>query len=497
MSEIRTLLTRAAEELPAAPVPEDLWRKGRRLRRRGRLAAAVAVLVVLLLVGVPWLMLRPGHTGPATEGAAVPAELYVPWTWQATVQQSPRGSASVLFSGDGGLRGTDLIDHEGKVAVVGRDGSYRMLLYGGAETVAGEQVLLSPNGRYVAQEGGFETDRAVEVVDLRTGKTRGYSGVVPGGFGRPVAWSPDGRKLLILESPPVESTAWTTYGEPIVPGSLVVIDLDTPTVTRLASVPDVSGLRTASLAAFSPDSKHVAVNANGKLTLYDSHGATEWTTTLGPRRYLAGIGAFTDDGTRITVTTLHGCLDNCDDRKLGARTWSFGYVAAATGKPADGPSLAPVRAMAVRALGWRHGADLVVVAHRPEPGVTSGGGDWNDTDYWSIGDARLLALPSGGGRAELLIDAPDDVLAIDVARDLLEAGRFGGPSPRPEALPPRWDSVAWYAGCLLCVLLFVAFVGLLVWVASPRRRTTPPGHGTPPGHATAAGGGPGEVSRRS
>lgn len=159
-------------------------------------AALVAVLACAL--GVPAGLTAPGPWAtPAAAPDGVPERIGLPYMWQATVQQDPPGPASLLFSGGGlGLRGVDGLDHEGKVAVLGRDGRYRMLLYGGRESVAGEEVLLSPDGRYVADDSN---DGWVGVTDLTDGSRRVFTGWAGGTCcGTPVAWAPDGSALLVL-----------------------------------------------------------------------------------------------------------------------------------------------------------------------------------------------------------------------------------------------------------------------------------------------------------
>ncbi|HEX5598136.1 MAG TPA: hypothetical protein VFX61_19290 [Micromonosporaceae bacterium] len=497
--KLREVLTELADQMPAASTA-DLWRAGRRLRRQERLrklgGAVVAVVAVASCLPV-WFVAGGGMpVQPAEGGDAVPHRVRVPWMWQATVQQDPRGPATLLISGDGGLRGSDFFDYEGKVAVVGRDGSYRMLLYGGAETVAGEEVLLSPDGRYVAQEHLADAREGwLLVTDLTNGRTRRYAG--PNGHrccGSPVAWSPDGSALLALDwrnEPAGYDRSRNTY---LQPARLVLLDLPSGEARPLLDeVGDRWQLRTASLAAFSPDGSRIAVTVGTQVRLLDRYGQSLWTVDLGPRRHLAGIGAFSPDGRRITTVTLEGCLDVCNASALGARKWRFDYLDAETGADTEGPALQPVTAMAVRALGWRLGTDLVVLTYRPERDTRKRPGwDWNDTDYWEVGDATLVALRPGGGR-EVLLDSPGEVLAMDVARDLLEAGRFGGPARDPEPLPAR--PVILVVLAPLSVLLIAVLGGpLLGWYLYRRGRRHPlvrhpqpavpppaPGGGLPPG----------------
>src|SRR5690606_937454 len=183
--EVRALLRQLGEQMPPARLSKDPWSAGRRQRRTARLRAALTVLTAaaVAIVGPSiWLGADgPAHQ-PATASDAVPRKVDTPWMWQATVQQAPPGRAALLLGGDGlGLRGIDLLDHEGKVAVVGRDGSYRMLLYHGAEVVPGEDVLLSPDGRYVVQSFVAGGPKGFLVV---TDLTDGTSRALPGPQGR-------------------------------------------------------------------------------------------------------------------------------------------------------------------------------------------------------------------------------------------------------------------------------------------------------------------------
>jgi len=393
--------------------------------------------------------------------------------WQATVQQAPPGRAALLLGGDGlGLRGIDLLDHEGKVAVVGRDGSYRMLLYHGAAVVPGEDVLLSPDGRYVVQSFVAGGPRGFLVV---TDLTDGTSRALPGPQGRdccgqPVAWAPDGRAVLALELPrePIGWDPITQIG--VLPARPVLINLESKSATPLLdTVGDVHRLRTASLAAFSPDGKRIALRAGDQLHLVDRAGRTLWTATLGERRHLAGLGAFSPDGTRIATVTLDGCLRSCDTAALASRTWHVGYLDAATGQDTSGPAVDTVRGMALRVLGWRGGTDLVALRYQPERGAYSEGPvGWNDTGWWETGEVTLVALRPGGG-TEILIDSPGEILAMDVPRDLLEAGRFGGPSHPPAPFPARPVILAVLVPAAVPVI--AAVCGLLLWWRRRRRRS--------------------------
>lgn len=487
---LRDALHDAVGGVPAVRLSEDPWRQGRRLRRRERWTQGLSAVVVLLVVAVAFAVTGQGggtRITPADGSDAVPGDVSTPWMWQATVQSDPRGQASLLLTGDGwGLSGTDVFDHEGKVAVVGRDGSYRMLLYAGASQTAGHGVVLSPDGRQVASQFLPDEQPAWAVVtDLATGHSRRLVSEGRDCCAVPVAWSPDGRLLLALDHPfaPTGFDPVTGYGQ--VPAELVVYDLTAGTTQRLGAVGDLHQLRAASAAAFSPDSRHVVMTVGKQVKLMSLSGQTLWTADLGDRTYLAGVGAYTGDGRLITTVTLDGCLDSCTTDALAERTWRFGYLDAATGAPATGPALADAKGMAVRALGWRHGRDLVTLEYEPEPGHdrTSQQPMWQDTGYWETGHVVLTAR-TPDGNVETLLDPPGEVLGIDVARDLLEAGRFGGPAAQPAMFPARDIIMVPLVLLGAPLLLVLGVTGLVLWRWRRRRRArrTP---ATPSGPAPA------------
>ncbi|MEV6302839.1 WD40 repeat domain-containing protein [Actinoplanes sp. NPDC051861] len=433
---------------------------------RKRIAVAGLVVAVLALAGItrPW-------QGPEPVGDVVPGGLTLPWMWQATVRMDPPGQVSVLAGGDTiGFQGTDIFDSEGKVAAVGRDGRYRTLLYAGKNSIiAGEEVLLSPDGRRVAQEfleDSTASGTGLDIVDLSTGRSTLYGGGLPDGrCCIPVAWAPDGRSLLVetYDTAPADSV------DPKI--RLGLLDLATDRVVTFgASHPAWVNVRTASRGAFAPDGQRIAITEGDTIRLVDRAGTTVWSTKLPPNRYLAGAGAFSADGTRIAIADLDGCVRDCDFAALGRRRWTVSYLDAATGQPAGGPGLAAVTGSAIRALGWSQGRDLVILRYSPEEGAAREptNGYWNDTGWEETGHVTLMALEPGGGTRTLL-DPPDGVLTMDVARDLLEAGRFGGPVPRAEPFPARGIVVVALIPIGLVLLVVTGFALLLI----RRRRRVP------------------------
>ncbi|WP_045744750.1 hypothetical protein [Actinoplanes rectilineatus] len=417
---------------------------------------------VALAVGAGTLGLtRPWAAAP---GDRVPGGLELPWMWQATVDMGAPGPASVLAGGDTlGFQGGDFYDAEGKIAVVGRDGDYRMLLQGGWNDVAaGEDVLLSPDGTRVARPAVDVS--GLEVVDLTSGKAPVYTGGNADSLIGPVAWSPEGRSLLV---------ALYAGGAPE-GNRFALLDLDTDTLQPLGEVTSTVGMQAAARGAISPDGTRIVLTDGATLRAVDRTGATAWTTTLGERQRLAGAGAFSPDGARIAVAELDGCLDACDEDALAARRWTISYRDATTGAATTGPVLPAVTGSGIRALGWSQGRDLVVLRYEPEDdafrparGDASTTG-WDDTGWYETGHLTLLALgPDGTTRT--LLDPPDGVLTLDVARDLLEAGSFGGPTPTADPFPAR--GIIWLALAPILLIASPLLFGLALHLR--RRRAYP------------------------
>jgi hypothetical protein len=471
--------------MPPVRLAPDTWQRGRRARVRARLTTLSAGLAVVVLVAalVGLTVVAPGgraeraaggdRGGPGDAGA-VPAALDLPWMWQATVQDDPPGRARVLFGGSAqfGLHGTDLVDSEGKLAVVGAGRTTRMLLYGGVDTItAGEDVLLSPDGARVAQgflENSGTSDDGLVVTDLATGRSVAYPGTQGTGCCEPVAWAPDGRALLAMQLR--DDVVYDATGLGMQPARYVWLDLTTGATTPLGGYTNSQGRRTASRGAVAPDGASLVLSEGTTLRMLTTGGAPLWSVDLGPRRYLAGIGAFTPDGARVATVTLDGCLTGCTKAQLAARRWSVGYLDARTGADVAGPALPVVAGSALRALGWTNGRDLVALAYSPYEARPADNSAWNDTGWVETSHVTLLALRPDGTTATLL-DPPDGVLNLDVPHDLLAAGRFGGPASHAAMFPARL--LFWVPAVLLVVLLAAASAATTMVVRTLRRRMRP------------------------
>ncbi|MET7426465.1 hypothetical protein [Dactylosporangium sp. NPDC005555] len=460
---LRATLRELGERMPPARLPGTAWRQGRRQRRRGRIVAAVVVALLCVTAAVvPGLHAEPG---PAAGVPAIPRGVELPYFWQATVDMAPPGQAGVLFGGDGwGLTGDPFEQEGGKLAVVGRDGTYRMLRYPDDMLRAGQDVRLSPDGNLVAQSmltGG--PPGWLVVTDLRTGRSRGYGEGAPACCFEIAAWRPDSGAVLVLHN-------IGDFGESGRSAQYILVDLAGGTQTPVDDIFARDPVASAWVAAFAPDGRgfvatRPAADGGTELRAYDHTGRRLWTRTLTARQRLAGAGAYTPDGAGVALLNIDGCATGCGRDELTARRWQVSYLDAATGEDRSGPALPVVTGAAVRALGWHDGA-LVVVRHELEDDVLSGDDEtgWTPTRHVSV----LTLRPDG--TVAVVLDPPDGVTSIDIAQDLLRDGRFGGPVPDPAVLPARWSVLAQVSLCLLVPLLVVAAAVVAIVRAVRRRR---------------------------
>ncbi|WP_203900428.1 WD40 repeat domain-containing protein [Virgisporangium aliadipatigenens] len=448
-----------------------------------RRTLALVGAAVLLVVSVP-LVLGAAAGPERSTDAAVPAEIYQPRPWQAPVQQSPAGSAAVLFSGKGGGTGGGSLPgtYGSKVGVVGRDGSYRVLRYATSDRQVAQEVLLSPDGRYVAGDGSEEDpigmdeySGAVSVVDLVTGRTRRFA-VNPGD--RAVAWRPDGGALVLWNRGKPSTTGdevafdghEVSYGYG--GGTLRLMELGDGRLRTVANL-DIAPFDPVFGVAFTPDGKQLAYQNGQRLHVVDM-------TVDGPRRpalvnldageRLAGAGAFTPDGARFAVVSADGwCLKECSGDARNARTWKLRLRDTATGALVPGTRFASVGGAALRIAGWYRDGTAVAVRYR----VRGGDAPQQEppTAYRSVRGVELLALPAVGGQQRLLRTPRGEVYDLDVARDLILNARFGGAAPVPGVVPVA----PWIVVVSVTVLLGAAATGWLAWrvVRRGQRREEP------------------------
>lgn len=370
---LTAVLSGVAAEATPGRVPSDLWARGRR-RHRTRVAVMTLVsTVVVALVALPVLFAPSRHRAlPAEQTPTIPARIIAPPPMLPNLVQSPNGPASMVLTGPGGWGASDVFGYEDRAIVVGQDGLYRWVRQRDAFD-AGESLLLSPDGRYLAGDGDLEgaeppptwnPHSATAVMDLTTGRVRTYIS------GPPIAWSPDGRLLMLTSA-----------------ASLTLIDPERDDGFAFDANLGTSGL--VPTVAFSPDGQRLALQRGTTLVVYD-RGAGHTAAELGAGARLAGPGAWTSDG-RFAVW-----------RPAGAGTYELTFV------DGNGPVFSPVHVASPRLLGWQSDGDAVVVLTPPS------------------GAPRVVALHPGGGETDL-VDVYGGANRVDIARDSLD--RFGGPTP--------------------------------------------------------------------
>jgi hypothetical protein len=444
------------------------------------LTAGVTAGVVALLALAAGPALVGGHpyraVPPADPGPRVPARVYPPLPGQPTAIGAPAGPASLLITGsepfvDGSAEG-----YRDRPMVTGHNGSYRLVRFNNMHAPATEGARLSPDGRYVAGdytlEGTPEAARermsgldpvtgrerhGTSVLDLTSGRVRTFDGGVP------LAWLPDGRRLLVDTG---------SDGS----GRLALLDLATGGIDDVFDMPS-RGRPYRSYLAISPDGRRLAVQLVDSVYVVDLTGAAPAhrltsvenrptagdPPTAGDHTRLAGPGAWYGND-RIALWRLDGCAERCDAAARNARRLTLGYVDADRGTEVEGPPLDALTAAGADLLGWTDDGQAVVNAYRADADLS-----FPTDPPWHLDDteraatpSRLLALRPGGWSTDL-VALPPGARYVQVAHDLLVAGRFGGPAPGLTARLSDWTVPR--AGQLgaLVALLVAAVVGWNRW----------------------------------
>ncbi|MEV6814025.1 hypothetical protein [Micromonospora sp. NPDC051296] len=447
-ARLREVLHDVAADTPAYPVYEQALATARRHRRRTTIAAGTAlVLVALVAVALPPLAGTPAVDPAAGAEAALPDRIDVPPFGSLHATDRPRlGPASVIFTGQApGL----MWGEDGRIiAVVGADSDRYRIIKGGIGTLAGEDTLLSPDGHRVAF-GSSE----VQIVDLTTTGSRTVTSEVSDTLGTgPAAWSPDGRALVVRDTVRAnpQGSAYRTV--------LSLVWLDGDRRTRLADEYEAS----ISPVAFAPDGARLAFQIDRTVAVTDLDGRRLSSFTLPPDTELAGKGAWSTDGQALTVAQRDG------------DSWSLRRVDPATGRDLGAMDMPAVTGVtAIRLLGWAAGSARVV-AYQPAPETPTAFDRPLAMDsrlgYGNVGTVRVLALDPGAESPTTLLTAPSDIVAIDVADEVIQSGRTRSASP-PLGVGLRF----WFWTTLISVLIagIVAYrnrVALALWLHNRRAR---------------------------
>ena len=359
-AELREEFRREAAGARTYDVYADSLLQARRGRRRAVVAWALLVAVVAL--AVPWLSRSQPAVPPAGSAAvSLPDRLGLPADGSRGV--AGLGAAAVAYTGDGGRFGP-FFDEADTYALVGATAEdYRTLHTG----LAYDHVLLSPDGTVVAVP-----DR---LVHLSTGDERPLPGA-------PLAWSPDGRRLVAADS------------------RVRIVDVATGATTDLGPVDEWSS------AAWSPDGSRLAYEKDHRIIVSDVTGRTLGSFEPAYGSVLAGKGAWTPDGRAVAVVAAD------------ARSWAPRWFDPSSGREVAGPALPAVvgETFGGGLLGWRpDGAALAFVPGRRP---------------------RLLALVPGATQPVSVLALPSEVTHLDISDRAIESGRVRTGEP-PSPIGPR------------------------------------------------------------
>ncbi|MFI7574552.1 TolB family protein [Micromonospora sp. NPDC049497] len=429
-ARLRESLHSAAADVPAYPVYERALATARHSRRRNAFAALAALVLVALAGAVLPLARTPAAGLAAGAEATLPDRVGVPPFGSLYVTGRPRlGPASVIFTGQ--APGLTHGDEGSVIAVVGADADRYRIIKGEIEAQAGEDTVLSPDGRQVAfRSVGYSRPR-VKVVDLVTGHSRtvasGVSGTV---LVEPAGWSPDARALVVRDTVPAnqEGSAYRQV--------LSIVWMDSDRRTRLADEEEPG-----SPVAFAPDGARLAFQTGRTVSVADLDGRRLSSFTLAPETELAGKGAWSTDGRTLTVARRDG------------GSWSLRRIHPATGRDLgamDTPAVSGVTA--IRLLGWAVDGSARVVAYLPEPRTPTVFDAPLDMDqrlaYGNVGTVRVLSLGRGADAPTTLLTAPSGVVAIDASDEVIRSGGTRAASP-PDGMGPRF----WFWPVLLIAVL--------------------------------------------
>jgi RNA polymerase sigma factor (sigma-70 family) len=327
-----------------------------------------AVAVVLLALGTVTAAVLGRAYWAADEGPAGP--------------RPPAAGAPEEKPGDGEAR----VDRRGDPLPEGalvRFGSTRFRSPGGI--YSGD---LSPDGKLIAMHG---VDGALRLLDTATGRVRlTVRAHLPQGYNdgmRVLAFSPDGKSLLVCDTDPAVSRLGLG---PRDTGAVLLLDVATGKETRRLAG---AGGETRHLA-FSPDGKQVAVSQGGGVTFYDAATGKEQRRVPPAGKWVAWWLAYAPDGRSValpgaTATTIRLC-----DPATGKEIRSFS-----------------------------NGPEVLNVAFAPDGKTLAAAGKDNVVRLWDVATGKQAgALPEGlggvgRGRLSVLAFSPDGKVLTAAASD--------------------------------------------------------------------------------
>jgi len=265
--------------------------------------------------------------------------------------------------------------------------------------------------------------------------------VVPDSSGTlPAGWAPDGKSLVVRDVVRA-NPAGSAYRD-----VLSLVRLDTGRAVRLAEGEQQPIFGTP--VAFTADGTRLAYQIGNEVIVagVDGHRLSAFPVSVDEG--LAGKGAWLPDGGLALVT-----------REPDSNRWRLRRVDPASGQDLGRLELPAVEDVTtIRLLGWRPDGSALVVAYRPEPNAPARFDQpleiGQRTSYGNVRSIRVLALTPGAAVPTTVLTTPEQVLAIDVADDVVQAGRIRAADP-PWGLGGRFW---WWFG--LAALALLGYVGI-------------------------------------
>ncbi|MBB5867044.1 hypothetical protein F4553_000423 [Allocatelliglobosispora scoriae] len=424
---LRRALVDLSGEAPSVRMP-DLWRRGRRIRRRRR---AVGILTCLLVGAAAMWLPSPTATGSqfaATDDRTLPAWVAQPYLWQQTFGADPHGPAKLVFETGHSL------DLETSLVVVGRDDSFRLIYRDPGEWTGS----LSPDGRYLL--GG-------SLVDLVTGQSRTLSPAVSSQW--PVVWSPDSRSAVAVvgqdDVVPTTGPDGERINDPTRLDNIVIVSVPDGS-PRVVHVAEAGAFR----AAFSPDGSRLAITVgrdaqDQELLVIDvATGAVQRRAPLSEQQQIAGAAAWSLDGNHLVLTFAEGCPapTSCDESapdRPAPHRFHLQHLDVDTGTVTDEADRG--RSGQPSLIAWRQGAPVLSVT---------------DTD----GSCAIVRLPDGRSPETLPLRSAG-YGCPSYPRDALEQWTLDG----PPLAPSPWQAQNW----AYVVVGFAALAGAALVVRLRRR----------------------------
>ncbi|MER5459076.1 hypothetical protein ABT008_30375 [Micromonospora sp. NPDC002389] len=438
-SRLREALRDTAEDAPVYPVYERALATARRTRRRNWGAAALVLVLVALAVTVVPVGSAPSVDPADGVAGALPDRIGLPPIGALHVTDRPRlGPAAVLFSGHRS-------DEDETIGVVGADSDRYRILRMGADSPAGETVLLSPDGRYIARSADDPERPGVDVIDLVTGRTRHVESTSEHvTFAYPAGWAPDGRHIAVVDM------VFADAQQSSLRSVLSVVSLDGRERTRVQEAAQQPIF--AHPVAFTPAGDRLAYQIGNTVWVTARDGTRLSSFALPYESTLAGKGAWTPDGRWLTLAT----------RRVNSSEWHLRRVDPLTGRDAgtlDLPAVSDVTT--IRLLGWGPDGSALVVGLTPNP-LSPTRFDQpleidQRTSYGSVRGVRVLALSPGAAEPRTVLTAPNQIRAVDVAGGVVESGHVR------EASSPGWLGGWFVYSTMLIILLWAG-------IAAYRRR---------------------------